>query len=77
MASDIDCSPEALVADAKCFCGVAELQRDWVKVYLLQQIAGLGAKTPEELVELAKCFGGVSPKQLKQIEVYLLCQILS
>lgn len=70
----ISCSPADLVAASKCLCGIDRQQDlDRIKIYLLQQIAGLGNQTPAQLMALAKCLCGIPDDRLKAVEVALLC----
>lgn len=59
---------------AKCFFCLEHGELDYVKTYLLAQIAG-GSTDPETLLEESKCFACLAPGQLRQIQVYLLWQI--
>ena len=71
----ISCTPSDLAAAAKCFCFDAKTMAE-VKLYLLAQIAGLGARTPAQLADAAKCYC-FDPVTAKKVEAYLLCQIVN
>lgn len=61
--------PSELAENARCYCFSPELARA-VKIYLLAQIAGLGAMTNQELAEAAKCYCFDSYTAMK-VELYL------
>ena len=71
-----ECTPDELIELAKCFGCLTRQQMDWVKTYLLAQIAG-GSTDPEQLMDEAKCFSCLTRKELLAIQAYLLCQILN
>ena len=73
----IDCTPKALAASAKCFCGVPPGDRDAIMLYLLASING-GSMDPTVLAGQAKAFLGVRDEQMiESMKVYLLCAIAS
>lgn len=66
--------PIALNEAAKCWYCLEPGEIEYVKTYLLAQIAG-GSTDPQVLLEASKCFNCLEPGQNKQVQVYLLDQI--
>lgn len=66
--------PVALNEAAKCWYCLEPGELEYVKTYLLAQIAG-GSTDPQVLLEASKCFNCLEPGQNKQVQVYLLDQI--
>lgn len=66
--------PIALNEAAKCWYCLEPGELEYVKTYLLAQIAG-GSTDPQVLLEASKCFNCLEPGQNKQVQVYLLDQI--
>lgn len=66
--------PIALNEAAKCWYCLEPGELEYVKTYLLAQIAG-GSTDPQTLLEASKCFNCLEPGQNKQVQVYLLDQI--
>lgn len=63
-----------LLNAARCFSCLEHGELQWVKTYLLAQIAG-GSTDPQVLLEQARCFSCAEQGQLKMIQVFLLNQI--
>lgn len=66
--------PIALNEAAKCLNCLEPGELEYVKTYLLAQIAG-GSTDPNVLLEQSKCFDCLTPGQLKQVQVLLLNNI--
>lgn len=66
--------PLALNEAARCWYCLEPGELDFVKTYLLAQIAG-GSTDPQVLLEQARCFSCLEPGQLKMVQVFLLNQI--
>lgn len=66
--------PIALNEAARCWYCLEPGEIEYVKTYLLAQIAG-GSTDPQVLLEASKCFNCLEPGQNKQVQVYLLDQI--
>lgn len=66
--------PIALNEAAKCLYCLEPGELEYVKTYLLAQIAG-GSTDPNVLLEQAKCFTCLMPGELKMVQVFLLNQI--
>lgn len=66
--------PIALNEAARCWYCLEPGELDYVKTYLLAQIAG-GSTDPNTLLESSRCFDCLTPGQLRQVQVYLLDQI--
>jgi len=73
----ISCTPSDLSTNAKCFVCLSPDERQAITIYLLQQIAGLGATSTATLLANAKCFACLPPDVAQQLQVYLLCQIVN
>ena len=71
----MSCDPQSLANQSSCFSCVTGSAVDQVKLYLLQQIAGLANMTPQDLVTAASCYSCVPGGMMKAVETYLLCQI--
>lgn len=71
----VDCTPQAVASDARCFTCVPEKALLAMQVYLLQAIAN-NAMTVQELMDASACFRDcMTGKALYGAMVYLLCQI--
>lgn len=76
----IDCSPQAVATDAKCFTCLAEKQLLGMAVYLLGQnllsLDPMADVSPQALATASRCYTQcLSGKGLLGAMVYLLCQI--
>lgn len=63
--------PIALNEAARCWYCLEPGEIEYVKTYLLAQIAG-GSTDPNALLEASRCFDCLTPGQIKQVQVYLL-----
>lgn len=68
--------PIALNEAAKCWYCLEPGEIEYVKVYLLAQIAG-GSTDPQVLLEQSRCLKCLEPGQLRRVEVFLLNQIVN
>lgn len=66
--------PQVLNEAAKCFYCLEPGEIEYVKTYLLAQIAG-GSMDAQVLLEASRCLECLTPGQLRQVQVYLLNQI--
>lgn len=71
----ISCEPAALVADAKCFCGIPEKTKLDVLLVLLARIAEVSIN-PNDLMNAAKCVC-IPPGMQMNVAISLLCQIFN
>lgn len=72
----ITCDPQTLVNNAQCLdCAIPEGMKPAVMIYLLQQIAGLGALTPQQLADAAQSYQAIPTGMQGAVMIAATCQI--
>lgn len=72
----VDCDPNSLMEQAKCFKCIPNGIQMEIQTYLLAVIAG-GSTDPAVLMEQAKCFRCIPQGMQAEVQTMLLCNIVN